>query len=188
MGETVLVVNHLLEDLDTSDSKSFNVTITRSTTAEDVCIYVCNKLNISPLTRHLFALQTSKNVFAMPSATFGETPGPVDFRIRFRVANIMKLKKLDTNAYNYYFHQARKDVWQNRIPEISYDKHKRELVGLGITDMYRVMLEKKISRETVVSEYRKYIPKEVFKKHGIFVKSPIKAHLQLLEKSVHEAS
>lgn len=180
MSESNLIINHVL------DSKPIIFSMTKSTTSEDVCIHVCKQLNISPLTRHLFALQTGKNVFAMPAATL--KPGCVEFRIRFKVANIMKLKKIDINSYNYYFHQARKDVLDNKIPEISYEKHKRELIGLGITDMYRVMLEKDIPRGTVESEYRKYIPKEVLKRHTFFVKHPIKDTLRMLEKSTHEAS
>lgn len=35
------------------------------------------------------------------------------------------------------------------------------------------MLEKQLSRETVESEYKKYIPKECIKRHAFFVKKPI---------------
>ncbi|VEN64270.1 unnamed protein product [Callosobruchus maculatus] len=91
------------------------------------------------------------------------------------------------NAFNYYFHQARGDVLNNRVPDIIYEKYKRELVGLGITDMYRVMLEKDISRESVENDYKKYIPKEVLKRHAFFIKRPIHDTLGKLQKSVHDA-
>lgn len=35
------------------------------------------------------------------------------------------------------------------------------------------MLEKKIPRETVESDYKKYIPKECIKRHAFFIKRPI---------------
>lgn len=40
------------------------------------------------------------------------------------------------------------------------------------------MLEKKISRETVQAEYRKYIPKECIKRHAFFIKKPIQNALR----------
>ncbi|KAG5896415.1 hypothetical protein JTB14_022498 [Gonioctena quinquepunctata] len=187
MGDSVLTVNLVL------DTKPITVPINSSTTCEDVCIHICKQLNIGTLTRHLFALRVfGKHVF-IPSAstlseTFGDKPILLDFRIRFKVPNVTRLKKLDINAYNYFFHQARNDVLENKIPGIIYEKYRRELIGLGITDMYRVMLEKDIPRETVQNEYKKYIPKEVLKRHSFFIKGPIQDTLRKLQRSVHEAS
>ncbi|KAJ8947274.1 hypothetical protein NQ318_014170 [Aromia moschata] len=124
----------------------------------------------------------------MPSANFDGKTTTVDFRIRFKVAHIAKLAKLDINTYNYYFHQARNDVLENKIPDVLYEKYRRELVGLGITDMYRVMLEKDIPRGSVENEYKKYIPKEVLRRHSFFIKKPIHDTLGKLQKSVHDAS
>ncbi|XP_023023371.1 tyrosine-protein kinase hopscotch isoform X3 [Leptinotarsa decemlineata] len=183
MGDSVLTVNLVL------DPKIITVPYNGSTTCEDVCIYVCKQLNIGTLTRHLFALRiTGKNVFLTPAAKFKEKPSALDLRIRFKVPNITKLKKLDLNTYNYYFHQARNDVLENKIPDIVYEKYRRELIGLGITDMYRVMLEKDIPRESVENDYKKYIPKEVLKRHAFFIKKPIHDTLGKLQKSVHDAS
>lgn len=42
---------------------------------------------------------------------------------------------LDETTYDYYFLQARSDVYENRIPEIKYPEHKKEMLGLGIADM-----------------------------------------------------
>ncbi|CAG9813018.1 unnamed protein product [Phaedon cochleariae] len=183
MGELMLNVNIVL------DNKPITVPYNSSTTAEDICIQVCKQLNICTITRHLFALRfTGKNVFLMPAEIIGEKPMSLDFRIRFKVANIVNLKKRDINAYNYYFHQARNDVLENTIPDLIYEKYRRELVGLGITDMYRVMLEKDITRETVENDYKKYIPKEVLKRHSFFIKKPIHDTLGKLQRSVRDAS
>lgn len=179
MGEPTLNINLALES-----EKSISVPYTGTMTAEDVCVIVCKQLNIGTLARHLFALRvTGKGVFLMPNATFRDKLTTLDFRIRFKVAHIAKLRKLDVSAYNYYFQQARTDVLDNKIPDLVYEKYRRELLGLGITDMYRVMLEKGISREIVESEYKKYVPKDVLKKHAFFIKKPIHDHLVQLEKN-----
>ena len=49
----------------------------------------------------------------------------------------MRLKQVDRRAYDYYFQQARDDVLENKVPDIVYERHKRELIGLGVSDMYR---------------------------------------------------
>lgn len=48
-----------------------------------------------------------------------------------------RLREIDLNAYNYYFEQVRRDVLDNKVPDIVYEKHKHELIGLGVSDMYR---------------------------------------------------
>lgn len=183
MGDPVLSVNTVLEN------KAISVPYNSKTTAEDVCIYVCKQLNIGTLTRNLFALRvTGKPIFLMPAATFTEKCSSVDFRIRFKVANVGKLEKIDINSYNYYFHQARNDILENKIPDIVYEKYRRELVGLGIADMYRVMLEKDISKDSVENDYKKFIPKEVLKRHPFFIRKPIHDTLSKLQKSGRDAS
>ncbi|KAJ8985905.1 hypothetical protein NQ317_010662 [Molorchus minor] len=183
MEELMLSVNIVL------DNKTITVPYTNTTTAEDVCIQICKKLNIGILTYHLFALRiTGKTIFLMPAATFGEKNTRVDFRVRFKVADVGKLAKIDINAYNYYFHQVRNDVLDNKVPDIIYEKYRRELVGLGITDMYRVMLEKELPKGSVEKDYKKYIPKEVLKRHPFFIKKPIHDTLSKLQKSVDDAS
>lgn len=182
MEDSVIFVNTVL------DTKTVKVPITPTTTAEDACIYVCKHLCIGPIARHLFSLREhgSKNFLAL-NAVFTEKNSKYDFRIRYKVANISNLKKHDVKAYDYYFHQARNDVLENKIPDIVYEKYKRELVGLGVADMYRVILEKDIPREIVESDYKKYIPKEVLKRHSFFIKKPIHDSLGKIKKSGHDA-
>ncbi|XP_018333328.1 tyrosine-protein kinase hopscotch [Agrilus planipennis] len=182
MGEPALSVNLVL------DKKVMSISYSATTTAEDVCTTVCKKLSIGPVARHLFALRVKdKQIFLMPSATFTEKNPSYDLRIRFKPASLDKLKKIDINAYNYYFHQARNDLLENKIPDIVFDKCRRELVGLGVTDMYRVMLEKDITKEIVENDYRKYMPKEVIKRHSFFVKKPVKDTLEKIRRSGHDA-
>ncbi|XP_044747142.1 tyrosine-protein kinase hopscotch [Coccinella septempunctata] len=182
MTEPTLTINLVL------DNKTVEVPYTTTTTAEDVCIFVCKSLGIGPLARHLFALRiVGKPIFLTPSAFFGPKYVVFDLRIRFKVSRLQDLRKLDTRAYDYYFHQARIDLLKNKIPDIVFEKCKKELVGLGITDMYRVMLEKDIPKEIVENDYRKYIPKEVLKRHAFFIKKPIRETLSKLQKTRHDA-
>lgn len=52
----------------------------------------------------------------------------------------------------------------------------------------REMLEKQLPRETVESEYKKYIPKECIKRHAFFVKKPIYNALAGISKEHLDAS
>lgn len=52
----------------------------------------------------------------------------------------------------------------------------------------RVILEKNQTRETVESEYKKYIPKECIKRHAFFIKKPIRNALEICASSLHDAS
>lgn len=155
MGEGVLKVYLAIGDI-------VMVPYNDSTTAEDICIQICKQLNIGPVARHIFALRThSKHIFLRPSNKFVEKAQDLDFRIRFKPASLHRLKKIDVKAYDYYFHQVRTDVLDNKVLGLDFELNRKELVGLGITDMYRVMLEKDIPRDVVENDYKKYIPKEV---------------------------
>lgn len=180
---SVLKVN-LVSDTKYSVSVPFN----KTTTAEDVCVTLCKQLEIGPVARHLFALRvTDKGIYLKPSAEFGPKNPSFDLRIRFKPASVQKLKKIDIKAYDYYFYQVRQDVLENKVPDIVYDKYRKELLGLGITDMYRVMLEKNIPKETLENEYKKYMPKEVFKRHFFFLRKPIHNYLGQLTKGKYDA-
>lgn len=91
------------------------------------------------MARHLFALRSHSSKLWLPSSFKLERKekGRFDFRLRFKPASVQRLKEIDEQAYNYYFQQARTDVLNNKVPDIVYEKHKRELIGLGVSDMYR---------------------------------------------------
>lgn len=182
MGDQTLQINIVI------DNKVINVPYNETTTSEDVCIALCKQLNIGAMARHLFALRTTrKQIFLMPAEKFLDKRHTYDFRIRYKVANIHRLKKMDVKAYDYYFHQARNDVLNNCIPDLIFEKYRKELVGLGVTDMYRVMVEKDIPQETVESDYKKYIPREVLKRHAFFIKKPVHESLAKIKKAGYDA-
>lgn len=91
------------------------------------------------MARHLFALRDYSTKLWYPVAHHIESKNKnkFDFRLRFKPSSLRRLKQIDTNAYDYYFQQARADVMDNKVPDIVYERHKRELIGLGVTDMYR---------------------------------------------------
>ncbi|XP_034935206.1 tyrosine-protein kinase hopscotch [Chelonus insularis] len=171
-----------------TELKVLNIAYLPGWTAEDLCIAVCKQIGIGPVARHLFALRNKSNrLWFSPAYRFEvQEKIKLEFRLRFKPANLQRLKSIDYIAYNYYFHQARCDVLDNKVPDIIYEKHKRELIGLGVSDMYRVMLEKDVPQEIVESDYKKYIPKECIKRHSFFIKKPI--HNALARISGHDAS
>ncbi|XP_014602066.1 PREDICTED: tyrosine-protein kinase hopscotch isoform X2 [Polistes canadensis] len=171
-----------------TDEKELNVSYIVGWSIEDLCIQICKIFGIGPVARHLFALRNHSNKLWYPANHKLENreKKKFDFRLRFKPASLQTLKRIDERAYDYYFLQARCDVMENKVPDIVYERHKRELIGLGVSDMYRVMLEKRIPRETVESEYKKYIPKECIKRHAFFIKKPI--HNALGRISGHDAS
>lgn len=159
---------------------SIKVPIYENTTAEDVCTEIAKTLGIGPICRHLFSLCLrdteiwlfpSYKMFAMKSDCV------FDYRLRFKVPKAKGLKQIDLEAFNYYYHQVRKDILDNQVSDISYEKHKGELLGLGVTDMYRVMIEQGLSVEQIESDYKKYIPKSLLKHHFLFIKPKI--HMSL---------
>ena len=153
-------------------------------TAEEICIHLCKQLGIGTVARHLFALQiSSKQHFLIPSEKLSERELNFTLRIRYKVSNTEKLRKLDGKAYDYYYHQVRNDVVENKVQDLEFKRYGSSLVGLGVTDMYRVMLEKDIPMDTILSDYKKYIPKEAIKKYAIFLKQPVRMSLLNIKKT-----
>lgn len=91
------------------------------------------------MARHLFALRNYSSKLWLPYGhkLKGRDKNKFDFRMRFKPRSIQKLKQIDEQAYDYYFQQVRADIMNNRVPDIVYEKHKEELIGLGVSDMYR---------------------------------------------------
>ncbi|XP_051167397.1 tyrosine-protein kinase hopscotch [Leptopilina boulardi] len=161
--------------------KVLNITYTLNSTIEDLCIKVCKQLGIGPIARNLFSLRNFKKKYWYPPGHLLDgKEDKFEFRIRFKPSSLNRLRRIDSKAYEYFFQQVRLDVMENSVSEIVYEKHKSELIGLGVCDMYRVMLEKKTSRENVQSDYKKYIPKECIKRHSFFIKKPIQNSLARL--------
>ncbi|XP_029033401.1 tyrosine-protein kinase hopscotch isoform X4 [Osmia bicornis bicornis] len=171
-----------------NEEKELTYSIAYGQTIEDLSIKICKSLGIGPVARHLFAVRNhyTKLWYSLAHHLEAKDKNKFDFRLRFKPSSLYRLKQIDENAYDYYFQQARADVMDNKVPDIVYERHKQELIGLGVSDMYRVMLEKKVPRETVESEYRKYIPKECIKRHAFFIKKPI--HNALRKISGHDAN
>ncbi|RVE43769.1 hypothetical protein evm_011618 [Chilo suppressalis] len=143
--------------------------LTSSYTAEELCIYLCKKYNIPPITRTLFALRIKgTRYFLKDNSEVLSGSRDYELRIRFKVPRLGLLMSLDETTFDYYFQQARVDINDNQVAEIKYPDHKQKLLGLGITDMCRAITEEKLSMNEVVRNYKKYIPKIINKRHGPF--------------------
>ncbi|XP_075216229.1 tyrosine-protein kinase hopscotch [Lycorma delicatula] len=164
--------------LDTNNGpRTIVIDIFEETTAEDAVVKCCQILKIGPVARHLFALKlhTSKEFVSSGVSLLKSNLNEFDLRLRYKVPSVERLGEIDFHAYEYYFHQVRIDVLNSNIPDFHSDSSSQSrLLGLGVTDMYRVMLDTGASRESVENNYKKYIPKEVLKRHNFFVKKPIR--------------
>ena len=155
------------------------VPIQETTTAEDVCNEIAKILRIGPICRHLFSLRFhDTKIWVFPSYKIQSNKSSIfDYRLRFKVPKLSRLKQMDLEAFNYYYHQVRRDVIDNHVPDITYEKHKGELLGLGVTDMYRVMIDDNVSLDQIEADYKKYIPVSLCRNHFLFIKPKIRTSL-----------
>lgn len=177
MEEATITINLALED-----DKSLRLPHLHNIIAEDLCISVCKQLKIGPVVRHLFAFRlTGTSIYLEPSTKLHQKHFNLDFRLRFKPVKISKLKTVDPKAYHYYYHQVRQDIIESKIPDEFYEKYKNEVLGLSVTDMFRVILEKNLSPDMIQKDYKKYVPKKLLKNHRFFVRKPIQKCLQQLD-------
>ncbi|XP_066903761.1 tyrosine-protein kinase hopscotch isoform X2 [Halyomorpha halys] len=178
MCEQIVTVTELI------GLKSIPVPIHMGTTVEEVLIVICRELKISPIARHLFGLRyNSSQWMSLSTKLWGFRVSSFELRIRYKFPDLSKVLTLDKLTFNYYFFQVRNDLISYKINEVSYEKHKDSLLGLSVVDMYRVMLESGKTKEVMLNDYKKYIPKELINYHKFFLKKPIKDKLAKLEQS-----
>ncbi|KAM3963253.1 tyrosine-protein kinase hopscotch [Aphomia sociella] len=153
------------------DSEPVIIDGTDKYTAEELCIYLCKKYNIPPLTRALFALRVKgTDYFLNANSEVLQGTQEYELRIRFMVPKSNIFRLLGEKTLNYYFQQARNDINENNVAEIQYPKYKQQLLGLGLTDMCRAIAEENLKLNDVIENRKKYIPKIIMKKHGPFPK------------------
>ncbi|KAK9497663.1 hypothetical protein O3M35_004350 [Rhynocoris fuscipes] len=175
MGEKLITITAV-------DGRSYSIPILDETTVEEVVVIMCQKYEIKPVTRHLFSFRfDNDNWCAASTYLWNFHHSSFEFRIRYRVPSLSILLDRDVHAFDYYFKQVRDDVLKSRIGDISYEKHKEELMGLAVTDMYREMLHTGKTKKTLIDDYKNYTPKEVLKRHFFFVKKPINDYLEKIE-------
>lgn len=161
------------------------IPVTINTTVEDVIIEASKLLNIGPVARHLFGLRvmsiTNDHLWLSPSLfiLYAKSEHHVyEYKLRYKMPDVKRLKSIDRHAYNFYFYQVKSDLLKSKVTGLCYDTYKRELIGLGVADMYRAILEEDKSRETVEHNYKQFMPKEVVKQHMFFLKKPVQDTLK----------
>lgn len=146
---------------------------------EDACTLAARKLGISPLCKHLFSLKTTDSHEWVPFHEILQkiVNNSFVYRLRFQVPSIKKLKDLDLAAFDYFYHQVRRDILNNNVRNLNFEKDETEAVilGLVVTDMYRVALEEKIAIADLETRYKSFVPKTIMKKH--FLNARIKHKL-----------
>ncbi|XP_026815515.1 tyrosine-protein kinase hopscotch [Rhopalosiphum maidis] len=168
-------------------STPHEIPVTINTTVEDVIIETSKLLNIGPVARHLFGLRvlsvTDDNLWLSPSLfiLYAKNEHHVyEYKLRYKMPDVKRLKSIDCYAYNFYFYQVKFDLLKSKVTGLCYDTCKRELIGMGVADMYRSMLEEDKSRETVEQNYKHFMPQEVVKQHMFFLKKPVQETLKIL--------
>lgn len=163
----------------------YEVPVTINTTVEDVIIETSKILNIGPVARHLFGLRVlnsvDDNTWLSPSLfiLYAENEHHLyEYKLRYKMPDVKRLKSIDRFAYSFYFYQVKSDLLKSKVTGLCYDTYKQELIGLGVADMYRAILEDKKSKEVVEQNYKQFMPKEVVKYHMFFLKKPVQDHLK----------
>uniref|UniRef100_A0A182QBQ8 Non-specific protein-tyrosine kinase n=1 Tax=Anopheles farauti TaxID=69004 RepID=A0A182QBQ8_9DIPT len=136
-------------------------------TCERVCRVVCQQLKIKPLVLTLVGLRLHGEKWFLPGCSRPSPDKKYDFRLRFKVPDISRLKTLDQELFNYYYSQLRYDLLHYRIPEIDYRKHKNKILGYVVNDMYRKMIEDKVGLNELKRDFEKYIPRKISKEHSV---------------------
>ncbi|XP_055375626.1 tyrosine-protein kinase hopscotch [Condylostylus longicornis] len=154
--------------------------------SEDVCLILCKENRILPTVRVLFQLRICDTEHWIPPGEPLKPYTKYEFRIRFRIPELISLKKLDEITYDYFYHQARFDMVMGKIDEIKYPTHKDRVLGICVVDTYIDMIEKCMSIEDIEKNYKKYIPKELLKIHKLFAKRKLFAGLRHIKESSHD--
>ncbi|XP_059614533.1 tyrosine-protein kinase hopscotch [Phlebotomus argentipes] len=157
-------------------------------TCEGVCSLVCRRLKIQPYVELLFGLRVtgSKNFVAPCQPLVARQK--YEFRIRYKLPDVTKIKELDKELFKYYFSQVKHDLLENKISHLQYDEHsQKKIMGLVLTDMYLEMVQNKVSKQDLMGHYKRYVPKVIIKNHVLhFVKRAIKKELDTIEKFDHD--
>lgn len=99
---------------------------------------------------------------------------------------MLTLKNLDKNAYNYFYHQVKWDLINDKILDLVYPNHIRKVLGLIVTIMYIEMLEYNKSMDELMKNYKKYVPEKYVKEHSSFIiKKKIAKYLEQIKQ--HDA-
>ncbi|CAB0002014.1 unnamed protein product [Nesidiocoris tenuis] len=144
----------------TAVDKKLDLVVTDQTLVEDGLVSVCKQLRVKPLCRHLFGLRCDGAQWVPLGCKIADfADRDLELRIRFRTPSVETLVDADLSAFDFYFFQVREDVINDRVADISYEKHKEELMGLSVSDMYRVKIEKGLTRDNLLNDYKRYTEK-----------------------------
>ncbi|KAG1671225.1 Megakaryocyte-associated tyrosine-protein kinase [Nymphon striatum] len=148
-----------------NETRTLLIHIKERLLAEDICFAAAQHCSISPVCRHLFALQSRDGLFLHPGAEFWPTTTQslihYVFRLRFRVEDPKTLQLIDQQAFNYLFFQTRSDFLNGKTLDLS--KLSDSSIGMVVTDMVRISMELNCSLEAVQKNVKNYLPKVVIK-------------------------
>lgn len=103
------------------------------------------------------------------------------------MAQLSTLKRMDKEAYNYFYHQVKYDLIEGKIPELAYPNFKDQVAGLCVTNMYIEMLENHTSIADLEANYKKYVPVKHVKKHSFIIRQRISNALGNIRNRNHDS-
>ncbi len=155
--------------------ETISVTVSEKTVAEDVVIEICKIFKIGPVAKSLFALRQilAGNWLNFSCPIKQEHANNLEFALRYHVPDADRLKKIDRNAFNFYFRQAKHSFLESVISDDEFKICKNEIIALGVIDMLRATVEQGLSAEQVVRDYKNYLPRMKKRKHKAILKSQV---------------
>nr|XP_027196549.1 tyrosine-protein kinase hopscotch-like [Dermatophagoides pteronyssinus] len=161
--------------------------------AEDLVFYLTSSFKITTICAHLFGLYNvesdlwlspNQQLHTMIDELFNNNNNNdnnnsiLQFQLRIRYTHlnlINKLKDIDLECLDYYFHQIRHDFLY--IPKKKFKKDElEEVYGIALIDLIRVTIEdeEKLHRadercDSYISQIKKHCPKNMVKPKFLFI-------------------
>lgn len=163
------------------------VSVTPAANAETITYNLCKELKVQPAFVLLFGLRLTNNgSFVAPNrpVVAGEK---YELRMRFQISDLAEMKRTDKIALDYFYQQVKCDLIALRVRGLEYPNLKEQVAGLCVTFMYIDMLDKGLTFEHQMSNYKKYVPEKYRKEHFMFIKGHISKKLKDTIKGNYES-
>lgn len=94
-----------------------------------------------------------------------------------------RLKRSDSEAYNYFYNQVKCDLIALRIRGLEYPIEKDRVAGLCVTIMKTEMVENALTCDEVMARYKKFMPAKYVRQHSMFIKNRVEKSLKNLARN-----
>ncbi|CAG0915706.1 unnamed protein product [Notodromas monacha] len=141
--------------------------------AEDLCNYVGKLVGTTPRCRLLYGLKEMKpngeTVWLPPNRRIICEPGMPPVELKFLVRFRAPVERLDPKTIDIFIGQIR----EYTLTEETSGAAEKDVLGLSVLDMYREMMESNVPYSTIMSDYGKFVPSRIRRKHLHYTKRAI---------------